>query len=183
MLRPLSMKQTAKQRLVWIDFKDLQGNESMSEKEYEFHPYAGIFPMMTATEFRELVADMQGDHGQREPITLFEDKILDGRNRYKACRQLGIEPKFREFNGDGDPVEFIVSMNLRRRQLSESQKGLVVAKITSLPRGNPKLQKPEKTEKAQQNPNPPRGGFSEAQAAKAVGVGERTVSRGKRVLR
>jgi hypothetical protein len=155
----------------------------MSKQEYEFHPYASVFPMMTATEFRELVADMQGDDGQREPITLLDGQILDGRNRYKACVQLGVEPKFRDFNGDGDPVDFIISMNLRRRQLNESQKGLVAAKIAALPRGNPALKKSPQDEKAQQIPNPPRGGFSEAQAAKAVGVSERTVSRGKKVLR
>lgn len=154
----------------------------MSEQQYEFHPYADVFPLMTKTELRELTASIQG-RGLKIPIVLYEGKILDGRNRYTACRQAGVEPHFEYFNGDDDPVEFIVERNLRRRQLSESQKGLVVAKIANLPRGNPSLKKPANEQKAQQTPNPPRGGFSEAQAAKTVGVGERTVSRGKRVLR
>lgn len=153
----------------------------MNKQEYEFHPYAEVFPMMTATEFRELLADMQGEHGQREPITLLDGKILDGRNRYKACRHLGIEPKVREFNGNGDPIDFIVSMNLRRRNLTESQKGLVAAKIANLERGRPKETAKTSTKPAEINP--PRGGFTEAQAAKLVDTSERTVSRGKKVLK
>jgi hypothetical protein len=136
--------------------------------------------MMTAGEFRELMADLQGN-GLRIPITLFEGKILDGRNRYKACKQIGIVPEFRDFNGDGDPVEFIVSMNLRRRNLTESQKGLVGAKIASLERGRPKETAKSPAKEAEKNP--PRGGFTEAEAAKAVDTSERTVSRAKKVLR
>jgi hypothetical protein len=50
---------------------------------YEFHPFADAFPMMTDREHAELVADIKAN-GLWEQISLYQDKILDGRNRYKA---------------------------------------------------------------------------------------------------
>ena len=83
-----------------------------------FHPAASIFPLVQGDEFQALVADLKG-HGQREPITLQQDgSILDGRNRYRACVRLGIEPRFRTWNGKGSPLEFVLSLNLHRRQFA-----------------------------------------------------------------
>jgi len=60
-------------------------------KQLEFHPLADIFPMMEGAEFAELVEDIR-TNGLRNAIMLHEGKILDGRNRYRACLALGIEP-------------------------------------------------------------------------------------------
>ena len=62
--------------------------------EYEFHPAANLFPMMTAAELDALGDDML-EHGQRESIVLYMGTILDGRNRYRACILKGINPRFR----------------------------------------------------------------------------------------
>ena len=60
-------------------------------KPYTFHPYADIFPLLEGPAFDALVEDIR-ERGQQEPIWLYEGKILDGRNRYRALQQLGREP-------------------------------------------------------------------------------------------
>ena len=72
---------------------------------FEFHPLANIFPLIDGTEFDELVGDIR-EHGLHEPIVVFEDKILDGRNRYRACEAAGLEPTFTVYTGD-DPVAYV----------------------------------------------------------------------------
>ena len=63
------------------------------------HPAAGAWPMMDDGRYAELRADIEAN-GQREPITLCDGMILDGRNRYRACVDLDIEPLTREYAGD-----------------------------------------------------------------------------------
>src|SRR5688572_10862270 len=86
------------------------------------HEAASAFPMMDAGRFAELRADIE-THGLREPITLCDDKILDGRNRYKACSELGIEPHSRLYQGD--PWAYVWSLNGQRRDLSEDQRAQI----------------------------------------------------------
>jgi len=152
----------------------------MNEQEYEFHPYASIVPMLGQVELNALAADIQG-HGLRHPIVLLDGKILDGRNRYRACRLVGVEPEFQDFNGAGDPIAFIVSENLCRRHLTASQKALAVAKIADLPRGNPNL----KSSKSPTNSNSVqiRNWTTTAEAAKEVEVSPSTIEQAKKVLR
>ena len=56
-------------------------------------------------------------------------KIIDGRNRDRACRELGIEPGVREWDGRGDLVAFVISQNLHRRHLTEPQRALAAARL------------------------------------------------------
>jgi len=88
--------------------------------QLKFHSLADVFPLMEGAEFDELVADIKA-HGLREPITIFEGKILDGRNRYRACREAGVQVKVKDFEGD-DPVAFVISANIHRRHLSAEKK-------------------------------------------------------------
>lgn len=94
----------------------------------EFHPAANIFPMMTGDEYRALVDDIRAN-GLREPITLYQGQILDGRNRYTACLELGIEPTYRDWNGPGSPIAYVVSLNLARRHLTSSQRAVIALEV------------------------------------------------------
>ena len=93
----------------------------------EFHPLSDIFPMMSGEEFEALVEDIKRN-GLLEPIWLYEGKILDGRNRYKACLEAGVEPKFAEYKGDS-PLAFIVSKNIKRRHLTATQRAVITLKL------------------------------------------------------
>jgi site-specific DNA-methyltransferase (adenine-specific) len=84
--------------------------------ELKNHPAAEAFPMMNAVRLGELKADIAAN-GQREPITLCDGMILDGRNRYRACIELGIEPITREH--EGNPWEFAWSLNGQRRDFED----------------------------------------------------------------
>jgi hypothetical protein len=50
-----------------------------------FHKLAEAFPLLGEGELAELADDIR-QHGLREPITLYHGAILDGRNRYRACK-------------------------------------------------------------------------------------------------
>jgi hypothetical protein len=90
------------------------------------HKLAEGFPLMSDLEYDALREDIRRN-GQKEPILLFEGKILDGRNRYRACLDLKIEPKIEDFKGTAEEAEkFSVSANLMRRHLSKSQKAMIV---------------------------------------------------------
>lgn len=97
------------------------------------HPLANLFPMLTEQEIRELADDIV-TYGQRVPIMLLDGQVLDGRNRLAACRFAEVEPVFARYEGD-DPLGFVLSHNLHRRHLTESQRALVAASIVDWDRG------------------------------------------------
>lgn len=98
--------------------------------EYDFHPFSKLFPLIMGDEFEAFKADIQS-RGQSCPIVLYEGKILDGRNRYRSCIELGIEPAYEQYSGD-DALSHVLSLNLYRRQLSVAQRALIAAEFSSL---------------------------------------------------
>ncbi|MEQ9078623.1 MAG: MT-A70 family methyltransferase [Sandaracinaceae bacterium] len=91
---------------------------------YETHPAADLFPMMEEAGLRELAADIKRT-GQRHAVVVIGSKILDGRNRVRACEMIGVEPRFSQYEGPKDVaslLDYVVSLNLSRRHLSPSQR-------------------------------------------------------------
>jgi hypothetical protein len=135
---------------------------------YQPHELALVFPPMTEPEFAAFKADIR-EHGQREPITLYEGKILDGLHRYRACQELGLEPRVVRFEGNPRAAaQLVVGRNFHRRHLTTSQRAMVAAEMCKLrPRGN--------------TGNSPY--LTAAQASTLMGVGEDLVKDAKRLLR
>jgi len=100
-------------------------------KKYDFHEYANLFPMMDDNTFNSFVTDIKNVGLHDKIIMIYEDKILDGRNRYRACQVLNIEPDFKKYIGR-DPLGYVLSLNLERRHLTESQKATVAVEILPL---------------------------------------------------
>lgn len=137
---------------------------------YEFHEAANIFPMMEGQGYKDLVSDI-AVNGLQVPIVLHEEKILDGRNRYRACLELGLSPEFVHYEGD-NPFSYVVSLNLKRRHLDESQRAMVAAKLANLQKGDNRF-----TVDRQICPS-----ISQNQAAELLNVGTTTVKQAKQVI-
>lgn len=142
-----------------------------------FHPLANIFPLMDGEDFDALTTDIR-DHGLREPIVLFEGQILDGRNRYRACAAAGVDARLETFR-DGDAVAYVVSKNLRRRHLDESQRAMVAAKLANLRPGRPS----NKTGAPLLGQTVENSTVSQSQAAEMLNVSRETVISAAKVQR
>lgn len=101
---------------------------------YEVHPVAALFPYIEGDAFREFVEDIR-TNGQREPVVLDVDgRLLDGRNRARACQVLGIDVKETRYSGD-NVDGWIISHNVHRRHLTTSQKAMIAARLATLKQG------------------------------------------------
>jgi ParB-like chromosome segregation protein Spo0J len=150
--------------------------------DYKEHSLAALFPLMEGSAFDELVADIR-ENGQRAPATLCDGKLLDGRNRVRACEIIGIEPKYRSLNGE-DPLAYVLSVNFHRRHLNESQRALIAAKAADMSKGRPKLNAPRGAFKPPLlKPSQQKQGVSQSEAATFAGVSRRSVQRASEVLR
>src|ERR1700756_295998 len=109
----------------------------LTQAELQFHPIANVFPLMQGTEFDNFVTDIRV-HNVQEPIWLYEGKILDGRNRYRAAQTASTECPTREYKGD-NPLQFVISLNLKRRHLNTSQRAMVAEQLATLEHGGDRV--------------------------------------------
>jgi hypothetical protein len=153
------------------------------------HPIADVWPMMDEAKLAELADDIR-KNGQLVPVWLYEEKILDGRNRWAACKIAGVEPKTKEYTGD-EPTAFAVSLNDRRRHMNKGSLAAVAAELEPFFAADAKRRQQEAgkehgrgqkvmaklPEPIDKKPAPP----ARKEAAKSVGVGERYVQDAKKV--
>lgn len=94
-----------------------------------FHRLAELFPLIEGEEFETLKKDIL-DNGLLEPITLHPDgSIIDGRNRYRACMAVNVEPIYCTWDGNGSLLAFVLSKNLHRRHMDASQRAALGVKL------------------------------------------------------
>jgi hypothetical protein len=137
------------------------------------HPYASLFPMMSEAEFCALKADIKA-HGLIEYPTVGHDGtlLLDGRNRAKACDELGIDFPTQQIGPDDDELQVVISANLHRRHLASSQRAMVAARLATLRNGQRK------------NSSAPSfdGAASRDDAAQLLNVSTKSLDRAKHVI-
>lgn len=151
------------------------------------HPAADVFPLLEGQQFDALVEDIRR-RGLDQDIVFMRPRrfgkggkvdtraargliILDGRNRLRACLEAGVIATYQEYTGD-DPIGFVIAANLHRRQLNESQRAMAAAKIATLQRGRPKAARVQDSTAI----------ATQGQAAKLMGISERSVAHARQVL-
>lgn len=144
----------------------------------KFHPVCDLFPEMPSDEFDDLVSDIR-EHGVLVPVVVYDDQIIDGKHRWKACKIVGIECPARAWKPKENEsvVAYAIGLNAKRRHLTPSQ--LAVLAVDALP-----LFEAESAERMRRGTLPPIGGRvgrSAKLAAKSFGTSERSVQRLKAV--
>jgi ParB-like chromosome segregation protein Spo0J len=104
-------------------------------KALPHHPLADIFPLLEGVAFESFVNDIR-EQGLRDPATVLDGMLLDGRNRQRACLLVDVPLRTVDYTGD-DPLAYIISTNLERRHLNPSQLAMVGARISTMKVGNP----------------------------------------------
>jgi ParB-like chromosome segregation protein Spo0J len=107
----------------------LERRRAMNTTE-NWHPAANNYPLLEGEEYEAFKKDIE-IRGVLEPVKYREvgrkgpreKQFLDGRNRMRACKELGIRcPTKLVHVGDDNVEEYIDSLNLHRRHLSQEQR-------------------------------------------------------------
>ena len=145
-------------------------------EKLEEHPYAAIVPKMLPRKFEEMKESL-GLRGQYDPIIVSREdppRIIDGRHRIWALKELGIEPIFAVLEEGLDELEFISDKEETHKELTKSQKatfGYFLSRLS--PVGRPR----SADENCEDLPI-----YTQDVAAKRVGVSRKLVGLVKRVL-
>lgn len=107
--------------------------------EYVPSEIANGIPEMPDDEYQRLKEDIRL-HGQTEPIRVRGHDIIDGRSRYRACKELNLPVKTVQVEGADEELHLLsLSLNFHRRHLTKGQKAALIVKMTpDCPRGRPK---------------------------------------------
>ena len=140
-------------------------------REYEYHPIAEEIPRWGSDSFEKLCEDI-ATNGLVNSIVLYDGKILDGRHRYEACLDVGVEPSFREYKGD-DPIGHVLSLNLLTRDWKPGQKAMIASNLANLSHGGDR--------KSDQSANLHLDTVSLSDAAEQMGVSRRTAASAKKI--
>ena len=166
--------------------------------EFEDHPLADIFPLMTEGEIEDMALSLERTR-QREPIVLYQGMILDGRNRYRACKAANLPPVTRIYDPERDghsPLTFVMDQNLERRHLTVGQRAAAAqtalqaqekeAKAATAYKAHQEA-KSDNSHKDTNNQSDQNAGIpakpakkkTQAEVAKQMGVSEKSVERAK----
>ena len=145
-----------------------------SDGNYQISDLAMIFTQQSPSELRAL-GDSIRDRGLQKPIVLWQGQIIDGRHRYEACVEAGVDPHFMEIPGGLDPLEYVLDENLFRRHMSESQRAISSYRLwEESSRGWPGLGEQETCANLHR--------FSQQEAAERFNVSRRMLDHARRLM-
>jgi hypothetical protein len=152
--------------------------------DVEVHPAAELFPLLHGVEFNLFIEDIR-ENGLREPIVFTPDgRLLDGRNRYRACKTItDVEPARRTERSE--PWSYVISTNVHRRHLSESQRAMIAARIAERRNGQRRGNQYSKdqVEALPAGKASTEGTPTNQQAQDMLNISQGSISRAKRVIK
>ena len=86
--------------------------------------YESLVPPLDNQTYDSLVESIR-INGQRDDIVINgKGEVLDGHHRFRACREIGIEPKYyiKSFDDILQEKLYVIDTNLQRRQLTVAQR-------------------------------------------------------------
>lgn len=113
----------------------IQTSRCNGSAEMSWHPFAEKFPLLEGEEYEALKASVRKTGGIDEQPILFrivdgKEQGLDGRNRFRACLDLGIEPAMQRVDiPDAEVKDFILRRNVHRRHLTRELRQQIVADL------------------------------------------------------
>jgi len=150
---------------------------------YKKHEY-NIYPELTGEQYDNLKKSIQAGYDDSFPIIIFENKILDGWNRYLICKELNIEPVFKEFEGNElDAVMYVIKSNVRRDLEPSVRAALIVDMEELVSKLEEEARKRKLANLKHDESMPPRGGIGRTSQylANLAQVGQRTIERVKSI--
>jgi hypothetical protein len=147
---------------------------------FTIHPLSEKFPALSQKDFDELKESIRKNGLFEKIIVNSKRQVLDGRHRYKAITELGMDPgvlcvRFFELEvrGTKDLTEeqFIYDSNMKRRHLTESQRAAIAAEFANMRQG-------ERTD-LEPSDNCPK--VSQERAGELFNVSSKSVRRAKNV--
>lgn len=145
--------------------------------QIEVHPAAKLFPEMGGDDLAKLTESVR-ERGVLVPVMFFEGKLLDGRNRLRACLGAGLDPTnprhFPRINlpADTDPYLYAWDRNCERLDYDKGKKVEIRALVDEAS-GKLAQERAEtraaadraRSEKAKKQPRPEGGKFGQKPVA------------------
>ena len=135
--------------------------------------------MMSDEALAEMAEDIR-QHGLRDDIVADdENRVLDGRNRLKACELAEVTPRITVFQGsDAEKLAFVRSKNQHRRHLTKAQRAKAAHELANIQHGhNQHSEKVDDNQLASTSVEP----VSISDAADAAGVSRESVRQYRKV--
>jgi hypothetical protein len=121
-------KTTDSSGTTFLNFTNEDVHTALKKAVFEQHQFNNVMPIPKIEAINSLAESMQL-HGQKDPIKLFQGKILDGWNRYICCLLLDYEPIKEEITGSEEEAASVILTSNERRQLTQQQKYAIFLRL------------------------------------------------------